>query len=68
MIRNLRLFRVITVKERSLRREAVKEKKERFFEGGVMEREGRQFETNDLGLVVFGIVAGWLILFQSGLF
>ena len=32
-----------------------------------MEREERQFEINDLGLVVFAIVAGWFLLFQSGL-
>jgi len=33
-----------------------------------MERQERQFELNDLGLVVFAIVAGWFLLFQSGLF
>jgi hypothetical protein len=33
-----------------------------------MERGERQFELNDLGLVVFAIVAGWLLVFQSGLF
>jgi hypothetical protein len=33
-----------------------------------MEKEGQQFDTNDLGLIVFALVAGWLLLFQSGLF
>jgi len=33
-----------------------------------MERQEGQFELNDLGLVVFAIVAGWFLLFQSGLF
>ena len=33
-----------------------------------MERRERQFEINDLGLIVFTIVAAWLLLFQSGLF
>jgi hypothetical protein len=33
-----------------------------------MERREGQFEMNDLGLIVFAIVAGWLLVFQSGLF
>jgi hypothetical protein len=33
-----------------------------------MERREFQFEINDLGLVIFTIVAGWLLIFQSGLF
>jgi hypothetical protein len=33
-----------------------------------MERREGQFEMNDLGLIVFSIVAGWLLVFQSGLF
>ena len=33
-----------------------------------MEDRQRQFTTNDLGLVLFVIVAGWLLLFQSGIF
>jgi len=33
-----------------------------------MERREQQFEMNDLGLVIFVIVAGWLLIFQSGLF
>jgi len=33
-----------------------------------MERRDQQFEMNDLGLMIFVIVAGWLLLFQSGLF
>jgi len=33
-----------------------------------MEGRERQFEANDLGLLVFTVVAGWLLLFQSGLF
>ena len=36
--------------------------------GEVMERQEGQFELNDLGLVIFAIVAGWFLLFQSGLF
>jgi len=43
------------MKERSLHRDQV------------MERQERQFELNDLGLVIFAIVAGWFLLFQSGL-
>ena len=27
-----------------------------------------KFTANDLGLAIFVIVAGWLLLFQSGLF
>jgi hypothetical protein len=26
------------------------------------------FESRDLGLILFVVVAGWLLLFQSGLF
>ena len=33
-----------------------------------MRTQENQFETSDLGLLVFVIVAGWLLLFQSGLF
>lgn len=33
-----------------------------------MEDRERQFTTNDLGLLVFVLVAGWLLLFQSGIF
>jgi hypothetical protein len=33
-----------------------------------MEDRERQFTTNDLGLLLFVVVAGWLLLFQSGLF
>jgi len=36
--------------------------------GKMMENRETQFTTNDLGLLVFVIVAGWLLLFQSGLF
>ena len=36
--------------------------------GEGMERREGQFEMNDLGLIVFAIVAGWLLIFQSGLF
>jgi hypothetical protein len=32
------------------------------------DREQKQIETADLGLLVFGIVAGWLLVFYSGLF
>jgi len=28
----------------------------------------QQFNTSDLGLFVFVLVAGWLLLFQSGIF
>jgi len=34
----------------------------------MMERTEAKFELNDLGLVIFAIVAGWLLVFQSGLF
>jgi len=33
-----------------------------------MEDRESQFTTNDLGLLLFVVVAGWLLLFQSGLF
>ncbi len=33
-----------------------------------MENRQRQLGTTDLGLLVFVIVAGWLLLFQSGIF
>ncbi len=33
-----------------------------------MQDREQQLGTTDLGLVVFVIVAGWLLLFQSGLF
>jgi hypothetical protein len=33
-----------------------------------MERREGQFEMNDLGLILFALVAGWLLIFQSGLF
>ena len=33
-----------------------------------MENREQRFGTTDLGLLVFVIVAGWLLLFQSGLF
>jgi hypothetical protein len=33
-----------------------------------MERREDQLETRDLGLLLFIVVAGWLLLFQSGLF
>ena len=33
-----------------------------------MENRGTQFGTNDLGLLVFVVVAAWLLIFQSGLF
>ncbi|HMJ08355.1 MAG TPA: hypothetical protein VK468_05080 [Pyrinomonadaceae bacterium] len=35
--------------------------------GIVMENRETQFTTNDLGLLLFVIVSGWLLLFQSGL-
>jgi hypothetical protein len=34
----------------------------------VMENRQQQIGTTDLGLLVFVIVAGWLLLFQSGIF
>jgi hypothetical protein len=33
-----------------------------------MRTQENQFETSDLGLLAFVVVAGWLLLFQSGLF
>jgi len=33
-----------------------------------MQNQEQQLGTTDLGLLVFVIVAGWLLLFQSGLF
>jgi len=33
-----------------------------------MENRETQFGTTDLGLLVFVVVAGWLLLFYSGLF
>jgi hypothetical protein len=33
-----------------------------------MESSKHQLNTSDLGLLIFVIVAGWLLLFQSGLF
>lgn len=33
-----------------------------------MENREEQFGTTDIGLLVFVLVAGWLLLFQSGLF
>ncbi len=33
-----------------------------------MNNQENYFETRDLGLILFVIVAGWLLLFQSGLF
>jgi hypothetical protein len=33
-----------------------------------MEKKESTFNTNDLGLIVFVLVAGWLLVFQSGLF
>jgi hypothetical protein len=33
-----------------------------------MENRQQQFGTQDMGLLVFVIVAGWLLLFQSGIF
>ncbi len=34
----------------------------------MMERRETYFEMNDLGLLIFAIVAGWLLIFESGLF
>lgn len=43
--------------------------KERSVQGKkVMEKREQQFEINDIGLVIFAIIAGWLLIFQSGLF
>jgi hypothetical protein len=33
-----------------------------------MNNQDNYFESRDLGLILFIIVAGWLLLFQSGLF
>lgn len=33
-----------------------------------METHEQQLNTSDLGLIVFVVVAGWLLLFQSNLF
>jgi hypothetical protein len=33
-----------------------------------MRNKENYFDANDLGLVVFVLVAGWLLVFQSGLF
>jgi len=33
-----------------------------------MRNQGNQIEANDMGLLLFVLVAGWLLLFQSGLF
>ena len=33
-----------------------------------MDRKEQQLGTTDIGLLVFVIVAGWLLLFQSGIF
>jgi hypothetical protein len=33
-----------------------------------MQNQENQLGANDLGLLVFVLVAGWLLLFQSGLF
>lgn len=33
-----------------------------------MQAQENQIQTSDLGLLIFVIVAGWLLLFQSGLF
>jgi len=33
-----------------------------------MQTRENQIQTSDLGLLAFVIVAGWLLLFQSGLF
>jgi hypothetical protein len=32
------------------------------------DHEQKQLETADIGLLVFGIVTGWLVVFYSGLF
>jgi hypothetical protein len=56
MIRIERLFRVLVLRNAPCEGEKM------------MERRERQFETNDLGLMIFAIVAGWLLLFQSVLF
>jgi hypothetical protein len=33
-----------------------------------MEDRTQQLNTSDLGLIVFVLIAGWLLLFQSGIF
>ncbi len=33
-----------------------------------MENRENQLEARDFGLLLFVVVAGWLLLFQSGLF
>ncbi len=33
-----------------------------------MNNKENYFESRDLGLILFVVVAGWLLLFQSGLF
>lgn len=33
-----------------------------------MKNQENYFEAKDLGLILFIVVAGWLLLFQSGLF
>jgi hypothetical protein len=33
-----------------------------------MKDQESYFETRDIGLILFVIVSGWLLLFQSGLF
>ena len=33
-----------------------------------MERKEYRFDVNDLGLIAFVVVSGWLLIFQSGLF
>jgi len=33
-----------------------------------MRNQENQFETRDLGLLLFVVVAGWLLLFYSSLF
>lgn len=37
---------------------------------GTLKMKSREQEigTNDLGLLIFVIIAGWLLLFQSGIF
>lgn len=39
-----------------------------FGESVFMRNQENQFETRDLGLLVFIVVAGWLLLFYSNLF
>ena len=33
-----------------------------------MNNKENYFESRDIGLILFVVVAGWLLLFQSGLF